>query len=194
MYTKLASIFAQKLIQAGSVKEEQRDIYEYGLEILLADIGYLIIFLLFAAVTGTMLQSLFFLAGFILLRRFAGGYHADTYTKCHVMFLINQVIFTVIIKLVPEYLYFALIVSLVSISLVIIWLLAPVDNNARRFIKNEYNKFRRKSRIYSVVILIMTVAVLFFPQFYDLYICYTLGLFSAACSIAAGSIQKKTAG
>ena len=193
MYTKLASFFAQKLIQVGSVKEEQRDVYEYGLEILLADIGYLIIFLLFATVTGTMLQSLFFLVGFILLRRFAGGYHANTYTKCHIMFLINQMIFTAIIKLVPEHFYFALIISLVSISLVVIWMLAPVDNNTRRFIKNEYNIFRRKSRIYSVVILIMTVTVLFFSKFYSVYICYTLGLFSAACSIIAGSIQRKIA-
>lgn len=193
MYTKLASFFAQKLIQVGSVKEEQRDVYEYGLEILLADIGYLIIFLLFATVTSTMLQSLFFLVGFILLRRFAGGYHANTYTKCHIMFLINQMIFTAIIKFVPEHFYFALIISLVSISLIVIWMLAPVDNNTRRFIKNEYNIFRRKSRIYSVVILIMTVTVLFFSKFYSLYICYTLGLFSATCSIIAGSIQRKIA-
>lgn len=75
------------LLQAeGIIPGERLSVYAYGLELLLSGLLNTGIVLILSVFLGQGVLALFFLAGFIPMRIFAGGYHADTHLNCSTIF------------------------------------------------------------------------------------------------------------
>lgn len=66
------------LIARGVVAEEEQPIIRYGLEVLLETVLSYASILIIALYIGTLLETVVFLGAFMLLRCYAGGYHAST--------------------------------------------------------------------------------------------------------------------
>lgn len=177
------------MVKNKIIDESKYDVYAYGLELLIAYVCYFIIFYLLAFLTGTFWESTFFCVGFMILRKFGGGFHASTYLKCHALFAANHLLFIALIRFMPAYLYNALLFLIPLIAAEIIWAFAPVEHENRPFNSNEYLIFRKRSRIYSVVIILIAAVFFRFSSLRQLLMSYLLGVFSAALSIFAGSIQ-----
>ena len=170
---------------------DKKEICEYGLEILIAYIFYFLFFIVLSVITSTFLESIAFLMGFMILRNFAGGFHANTYLKCHLMFGINHILFIALVYFVPTDLYIAINISVSIISVVLVLILAPIDHKNRRFTKGEYKHFRTASVIcVCPVILLGPLSVAWgFCRVWSFY--FLIGFASATCSLIAGKIQAR---
>ena len=150
MFRHLAEDIAFLLITRKIVKIEERDIYVYGLEVLLLNGSLLLLYLLISWLSGTMINFLAYMMFFFPLRIFSGGYHASRSEKCFVASTIMYIISVVIVKLLPDlyqdcYWTFTLI-----ISVIIILIFAPLVN-----VNNPLNEFQRKRNRIIVLFLIL---------------------------------------
>ena len=82
MLNKMAVKITDKLVMKKIVSDDMADIYIYGFELLISFFFSTIGVLIIGIILGRFLQTLMFLATFILLRSFTGGYHANTYAVC----------------------------------------------------------------------------------------------------------------
>lgn len=72
------------LIEQKIVSDEDREIYEYGFELLLADVFNFSIILLIGGITHQLWSTVLYLLIFVGLRSVCGGYHAKTHLRCHI--------------------------------------------------------------------------------------------------------------
>lgn len=70
------------LLSNKIIPEEYYEVYVYGNELLLSFVFSTSIILVIGLLIDRFIQTLLFLLIFILVRRYTGGYHANTYFKC----------------------------------------------------------------------------------------------------------------
>lgn len=85
MFHNLAEDIVFLLIKHKIVDIGQRDIYIYGLEVILLNGGLLLVFLSMSLLCNVMINFWSYLIFFLPLRIFSGGYHAKTSERCFVL-------------------------------------------------------------------------------------------------------------
>lgn len=85
MINNLAKRFADRLLENGSIPEDEQELYIYGLFMLLSSLMYLILACFLGCILGCVLESIIFYIAFQFIRRYAGGYHASTETRCEIL-------------------------------------------------------------------------------------------------------------
>lgn len=154
MIVKLSQMITKFLDRNISIESDMIDIYQYGIEITLSSMLNIILVLLAAALTGNIFTGIVFLAVFISLRTFTGGYHATTYMRCNTVMIITFII----VKVMSEWLFVqstTVKLFIVSICILPVILYAPVKN-----VHKELTDSQRKSNyIISIVSYIIIAAV-----------------------------------
>lgn len=192
MYHKIANSLTCFFIKKKIITEEDKDVYCYGFEILISTIVYESIFLLVAILTHTIIASIGFWVSFFIIRSCCGGYHARSYFRCHFMFLTNQLLFIFLYKYLLINVSSVFALTILPICAILILVFAPVDHPNKPFIKNEYSKFKRRSRIYCCIIpLIALPLFLFSDHLNGLDWGYSLGSLSATLSLLCAKILYK---
>jgi accessory gene regulator B len=127
MFTSLAQSITEILVDNNIIDRTKLDIYVYGYEVLLSGIFSFIVALIMGLLFSQFLVSVIFVSAFILLRSFTGGYHADTYFKCNLIFAFNLAAVMIICKFVTEYpLLYHIIIGVISFA--VIPTCAPIEN------------------------------------------------------------------
>ena len=85
MFHNLAVDIAFLLIKNKIVDIEQRDIYVYGLEVILLNGSLLLVFLIASLLSGTMINFLAYMIFFLPIRIFSGGFHAKSSDSCFIL-------------------------------------------------------------------------------------------------------------
>lgn len=189
MYKKLSIQITKKLIASKIIPAEDAEIYYYSFEVMLSTFVSLLTIVVWAIIFKQLHNSLYFLAGFFISRTISGGYHANTHTIC---FLLTQLIFITFLCLVTfvDISNIKLILCMVMIfSNFIILLIAPIDNKNKKFSENEYQRYKKKSKVF---ILISTVMLPFlclndFIAEKSFYFC--LGVFSVSIMLIFGKAK-----
>lgn len=189
MYEKISCIITKKLVEKKIIRNDEWEIYQYSIEVLLSDVCYLFIAFLTALLTNSLWASVAFFTGFLSLRKFSGGYHASTYLRCHFLFWANQLLMILIYYLLSAKYGRIISLTFVSISIVCVFMLAPVGNKNKPLSDKEKLKYAFFSKI--VIIFDATVVlVLSITNVYCQYVCmYTFGVFSVSISLVAEKIK-----
>ena len=98
MLQKISKSMAHFFVVQNVSKPEYEAVYAYGAEILLSTVINGCIAAAIAILTKTVFPSLIFLLVFILMRRTAGGYHADTHIGCMAILVLVHLAFVILIK------------------------------------------------------------------------------------------------
>lgn len=77
------------LVKNGLIEQDKMAIYKYGYEILISNIS---VALIVRAIFSEFIESIIFLMVFAIMRKYCGGYHANTYLKCEIIFFLNTVL------------------------------------------------------------------------------------------------------
>ena len=114
------------LLANGTISREDKDIYRYGIQqgmIALLNLGTTMII---GMVFGRLLESILFMAAYIPLRSYAGGYHAKTAVRCY---FFSIVMMSAVLFVMRYVMYSGLICGCLSvISSSVIWFLVPVED------------------------------------------------------------------
>lgn len=85
MIEKNAEYFTEKLVSKKLIQNEDKAVYQYGIEILISTAINLILLLVIGIITRTVLLSIYYLFILATIRTLTGGYHATSHFKCKML-------------------------------------------------------------------------------------------------------------
>ena len=84
MISKLSTKLVRKLIDISIINNTEIELYSYGFFILISQILYFILSVIFGVLFNIVLESIIFYVVFQFIRTNAGGIHASSELKCEV--------------------------------------------------------------------------------------------------------------
>jgi len=161
MFYKASVYIADILEQQNKFAPKDKEVYRYGIQQGLNLALNILTTIIIGILCEMLYQSILFLVCYMPLRSFCGGYHAKTHLRCY----IYSVIMITSILLVTKYAGFNIVMYeiLVFISLMIILLLAPVEDENKKLDSVEKRVFRKRAYIIAFLEVLLYHIILFTP-------------------------------
>lgn len=158
-----------------SSDEKSVKFYRYGIEITVSSILNIVLILIAGFLLNGFVAALIFLAVFIPLRQYTGGFHASTYFRCNLTFLLVFFITFLSAKYTYNFINTFSAASMLVIGLAVIDLFCPVENE-KKPIKSESQ--RRKCKILAISIYlicsVISLILIYFNVRFGNVVLYTL--------------------
>lgn len=153
MFAEIAEWLTSNLEENRIIQSEDRELYKFGLEQFMMIALNLITTLVIGLIFHCLIPIIVFMAVYIPLRSFAGGFHAKTPLRCYIYSIIILICAALAVNYMPPagIVYYALTV----LSFAIIFALAPVGSENKPLDDIEVTVYRKRARI----ILCIDVAV-----------------------------------
>lgn len=123
------------------IEDEMMDVYKYGIEITISSILNVILVIISSIILSDIICGIIFLTVFIFLRSFCGGYHASTYLKCNLIFILAFLLTFSINKMITNFFDYKNIIILLIIvdvlSFIPIAVFSPVQNKHKTITANQ---------------------------------------------------------
>lgn len=164
---KLCEKFIGFFVSNNIIKDEDKELYEYAVNILLSAIIHILTLIILGLCFNLIFEGLLFYLSFIIIRKFAGGYHAKTPLRCFVFSVITSVLILGLIKLTLLYDYAVVEYGMVFLGLIcviVICVLSPLDTENNVLGEKEKKVFRIIAIGCSLVIFALSVLLLFVKQ------------------------------
>jgi len=176
------------LVQGGSISQEDREIYEFGLDKLFSILSNFIFMVGLGLFFGMFMQVAIFYIAYLMIRVYAGGYHAERSWCCFLMS--NLVIIPCLLMIrfqqtwnVPIVFYSALI-----LCTAILLLLGPTGSK-NKMLDEEEKKVYGRRLMRNLVIVVAMALILFFVGF-DYYVSAVLcGILLATTAAIIGKMK-----
>ncbi len=149
MINKIASQILSFISKQLEISPEMRDIYQYGIEIALSSMLNILLVTLCALILKNFYAGLIYLFIFIFLRSYTGGYHASTYFRCNLTFVVTFIVTFCFYKIImfcntPIYVHEAIALA----NLIPIAVYSPVPN------KHKALTDKQKARSHNLSLII----------------------------------------
>lgn len=189
MISKLSTCLTEKLLSNGIINEEDKDLYIYGLFMLISHLMFFIIACVFGLILGCVFESVVFYIAFQFIRRYAGGYHASTETRCEILSTLSILACIVVIRLSKTYDIQTAILIISAVSAGCIFVFCPLDTPEKPLSDKEFKYFRKVSWIILLVIIAAIVVSYIFK--FDIVITpCCLSLILESILLVAGKIKR----
>ena len=189
----MISKFAEKLVDClycqHDISDDEQELYKYGFFVLLSQILYLIIAIILGSIFKSVFESVIFYIAFQFIRRYAGGFHAKTETRCEILSTLSILCCIVLIKLSKMY---DIRIALLSISFVfatLIFILCPLDTPEKPLSDKEFKYFRKISWIVLFIIVVAIIVTYCFNIEFVLLPC-CMSLILESILLTSGKFQK----
>lgn len=138
---------------------EMRELYEYAIYVFLSGLFHLISVIVLGLCFGMVLEGLVFYCSFILIRKFAGGYHAKTPTRCYIFSVITSVVALYLIKLIgyTNSVYYYIFAIIEILCIVFIMIASPLDNENKPLNAKEKKIFKILSVVISSLLFVISL-------------------------------------
>ena len=188
MITSLAQIITGFLHKNERVESDKLDIYIYGYEIAISNFIIFSIAIIMGFIFSQFIESVIYLIVFSIMRKYCGGYHAETYLKCNLIFVLSTFVIMMFIKIVIYYpIYIHLLLS-VFVVVSVIWL-APVENKY----KSLTDKEKKKHRITAILCCsgFIILSTMLYYMFFKYHAVIDMTLLIVSISMIIESILKE---
>lgn len=167
MISRLANFLVSVAVKdtENSEKAQYREVYQYVLFIILNYILFFGYSLILGLLLGIPFQSIIFFITIVALRRYAGGYHADTEKRCLVIssaYLLIGIILIKTMNLYGDRINFSIILSISALCSLVILFLCPCDSPSKPVEKERVKGIRIKC---TAIILMIFIIMLFLVKF-----------------------------
>jgi accessory gene regulator B len=164
------------LIRQGKIETKDKDICRYGVAVAVSSLLNLVIILSVGLALKSVLMGVIFLAITIFLRQFTGGYHADSYLKCNVVYDLSYVaVFNI-----SNFLYERLTLISAAIPLTVCFFavlaFSPVENKHKNLTAECKRKHKRNAVCILLIIYILMMPISDFSMFYFTFILVTVSV------------------
>lgn len=163
MIYSFAKRIAFLLNKHSYIKEDERELFEYGIFLVLSQIIYSFICLVCGAVLCCVKECVIFYISFMLVREYAGGFHASSEIRCFLISSISIIASVSFIKVTAAKNTDILFITLFVLAVSVIALFSPIDTEEKPLTPNERKNFRKKSLI--ILCILFLVCAVFFKHF-----------------------------
>ncbi len=189
MINKLSTRLTERLLSNGAISDEDKDLYIYGLFMLISQLMFFIIACIFGLVLNCIIESIIFYIAFQFIRKFAGGYHASTETRCEVLSTLSILACIVVIRLSKTYDIQTVLLLITTLSAVCIFVFCPLDTPEKPLSYKEFKYFRKISWLILLVIVVAIIVSYVF-KFQVVTVPCCLSLILESILLAAGKIKR----
>ncbi len=138
-------------VQVEQMSEKEREeIIRYGIKRGTVIFASTLITILMGWILGIFWQGITFWMSLSMLRKYAGGYHADTEKRCYVISFIVVAVSLFCIKLINYSGAWGIVLQ--TLSLLVILFLAPVENKNHILDKDEKRRYGIKTKMIAILI------------------------------------------
>lgn len=189
MINKLSTRLTEKLLSNGTICDEDKELYIYGLFMLLSQLMFFIITCIFGLVLNCLIESVIFYIAFQFIRKYAGGYHAATETRCEILSTLSILACIAVIRLSKTYDFQNVLLMISAVSAVCIFVFCPLDTPEKPLSDKEFRYFRKISWIILLVISIAVIVSYSF-KFQMVFVPCCLSLVLESVLLVAGKMKK----
>ena len=189
MISNLASKVVKKLIDHSVIADTEQELYVYGFFILISQIVYFTLTIMFGILLDIVLESVIFYVAFQFIRRYAGGIHASSELKCEIATTTSIFLCLLCIKLfeINNVQISMLIVTI--IATVFIFVFCPLDTPEKPLTKEECKYFRKISWVILLFIMLTICIGWYFKLEFLIYPC-CISLILESILLVSGKIKR----
>ena len=184
----IADLFSKWLVEKEIIKIEDKELYAYGFWQ-----GFILLFnfltvIVIGFVANMFWQSIIFTIAYGSLRSFAGGFHARTQRNCY----FYSILLLVLVLCVLRWNHWNVVscTFIVLTSIIVVFKLAPVEDENKPFDDIEIVVYRHRSRIICSILVIITFLLLLTNQI-EIAICITISILTTSVMLILGYIRNK---
>lgn len=179
---KLISSKVARILCKDEKHTDNYELYEYAIYIILSSAFHMATVIVLGLVFNLLTESLVFYLSFIVIRKFAGGYHAKTPVRCYAFSVISSIIVLCLIKLSNSvgniFTYLLIIFELLCVVLII--LMSPLDTE-----NNPLNSYEKKW--YKTLAVLISVCIFIISLFCVLTELRNIG-YSLICGVIMSTL------
>lgn len=158
---------AKWLLKHGAISVNEKELYEYSIYSFLFTLTPLFLVLMVSIPLNMAVEGVLLITPFILLRKFAGGFHFQTPLPCIIVSTLVLLGCLLEISVILEYGSFIIHTLLVYASIVPICILSPIDSENRQLSAKEKSIFHRtaivlaaiNTALYSLLLILRIVEI-----------------------------------
>lgn len=187
---KIGSKIIEFFASNDLIKNEDKEIYKYAFNIILSSLIHITTVMIIGLCFNLFIESLAFYFSFIAIRKFAGGYHAKTATRCYLFSSLINIIVLFLIKLFCYVsIYFLMILIVIEILCVIlISHIAPLDSDNNLLNGKEKKFYGKISCSISTALLCISIVTINL-NYIKIGISIMFGVFMSAAVLLAKYVQ-----
>lgn len=146
---KISKFLADYVIQKGTVKEDEREMYEYGFQIAIEAALCVVTCLGISLILHTIPEGILFFVIFVPLRSYAGGLHLNNYWSCFSLSCLT--FFAIMIS--GKYLMISIYLALVIVLFLelAVYKMYPVENINRVVDIDEDKQFKKRLQLFLLI-------------------------------------------
>lgn len=175
------------------VSKDEREVYEYGMELLIATIVSTAAIIGLGMLLHRFLYTLLLLIPFYNIRIFAGGIHAETYTKCISSFTVGFLFILLLTEYVISAGFQDWILKGSIMSAFVICLISPVEDRSRPLSLSENAVYNRKTR-HITIFYALLVYILYSFLHIDEAVYISMAINSVVLVLVLGIIKNRIIG
>lgn len=162
MIERIADVVSERIVMYNH-KSGDKDIYNYGLQIILNTLFSICTVLLLGAIFHEFTGAVLFLISYCSVRLFAGGLHASTNNRCMMIFIGGYIITYLILKNLVVHFNPVILCFLILLNcMILFW--APVDalNNP---ISDKFRRSMKKKALFISLLISTAVCLLLYHEY-----------------------------
>lgn len=189
MISNLSKKVVKKLIASGNISSSERELYEYGIFILMSNILYIVVTAILGLAFGLFYQSLLFFIVFMVIRQYAGGYHASTELRCEIFTTLCILASIIIMRLISGNLSFVVVLGLTTFLSILIFVFAPIDTDEKTLDEVELKIFCKRTKLI-LIIIVSVIIISFYFEIKVICIPCCMSLILEGVLLIAGKVKK----
>ena len=187
---KITSFFIKNQIITSENAEE----YEYSFEVLLSTVLNFVAVLSVSVCSNTLIETLFYLLGFLSLRIVSGGYHAGSHLKCSATVIVSHIAVITVLRFLPEmFVEYVIVICMLS-SFISVFCLAPVEDRNNPIEYEKAVRFKNQSRTIFLLLLVLCAIIYVFLNEKNYALALALGVLQLGISLLFGTMKNKIRG
>ena len=147
MIQKVSNALTKWLLKKGAISYEEKELYQYAVFSFLFSFSPLFIVMIFGLLFDAIPEGILMILPFVLVRKFSGGFHLKSPGLCFVITSVMLCAFVLFVKRNLSETGQVVHMAAVVIMAVQIFLVSPMDTEARKLTGTEICTFRKVARI-----------------------------------------------
>lgn len=156
MINEITENIVKCLMKNDIISEDGKDIYTYGLDLIISGLIGILTVLLAGIIIGEIFYAIIYNLIMVIVRIYTGGYHASTHAKCLISYVLT--FFTSIVILKEEFIKLNRPVEIVIsiLDLLTIAIYAPLENKNKVLSKVQKRKYKIICIVEYMIILVIS--------------------------------------
>jgi len=160
MISKIATAVSEWLVAQGAVTDKDKSLFAYAVYSFLFGMTPIVIIVVLGFIFDMLAEGLLLITPFMLLRKFSGGYHLKSPLVCVITSTTLLTLSLLSVRFIVAGEAVIILSSLVLLAIVTLFLLSPIDSEARRLSAKEVKTFRLIARTIAILFLVIYVLLM----------------------------------